>query len=156
EEVSANIRSMADARKDELAGYDTSDLSKEVANIVRSLAEADLDLMGLSQQADYIRVADNILINGSFAGSTIAAAISDESRSMGPALEVSAKSGVRKALKLLAEQSMSLADAWTFFFGQGVNMAKVQELVGLGEYIRGKQKWTSEMKVIREKFDAFY
>jgi hypothetical protein len=157
DELTRRIREMADSRASALSSYSNEDMSERQSGIADSLKKANIDRLSLQQQADYIKFADNILVNDAFYGADYMGAIADNSVQIEDALEISAKMPVRNIFsRRLALQGMSQDDMFSFFWSKDVRSAKIQNRIGYGDYIRGKQKWTQQMNEVGQKMTKFY
>jgi hypothetical protein len=154
-EIESRVREMSQQRIAALKQHDTSGLDKEEVRIVKDIASADIDRLTVAQQADIIRASDNIILNNGFGGATLAASIASASNAVKPALDIAAKSGIRRALGI-AQEFFSQSDAWTFFFGQAKDVGKIQNLVGFGDYVRGKAEFMKEQKKVRQDMEQFF
>jgi hypothetical protein len=154
-EIESRVREMLQQRIAALKQHDTSGLDKEEVRIVKDIASADIDRLTVAQQADIIRASDNIILNNGFGGATLAASIASASNAVKPALDIAAKSGIRRALGI-AQEFFSQSDAWTFFFGQAKDVGKIQNLVGFGDYVRGKAEFMKEQKKVRQDMEQFF
>jgi len=156
-ELADRVAAMAGYRKIAIGEYTNEDISTPQQAIVTDLKAANTERMTLQQQADYIRSVDNIVMNDAFYGSAYAAAIARNSVLVDDALKATAGKPVRRLFSpRLARTFMSQSDAFRFFFGMKPVIGTVQNRMGMGDFIRGKKKWSDEMKVVGKKMSDFY
>ena len=56
----------------------------------------------------------------------------------------------------MAMATTSVSDAYKFYLGLKNELGEMQRLIGVGEYIRGKQKWNREREKINKEAADFY
>lgn len=156
-ELADRVAAMAEYRKLAAQEYTNEEISASQKAIVDDLKAANIERMTLQQQADYIRAVDNIVLNDAFYGTAYAAAIARNSVLVEDALKATAGRPVRRLFSpRLARTFMSQSDAFRFFFGMKPVVGTVQNRMGVGDFIRGKKKWSDEMKVVGQKMSDFY
>ena len=152
---------------------------------IQEVNDRTIDLMSGYQAAIYIRAANNVLVNQSVAGIGPAIAMGRALNALGgttaqvrstPAASVPGADGsipkpTRNALQIaeamgprarrwfsprVAQATTSVGDMFQFYLGWKNELGEIQRLIGVGEYVRGKQKWNNERKRINEEAAKFY
>lgn len=155
--LSDKILKMAGYRKIAIESYDNQDITQEQKNIVRQLGMAEVDKMTTDQQANYIRTVDNVVLNDAFYGSVLAAAQAENSRSIIDAAEIAIKRPVRRIFsRRVGSEFMSTSDVFRFFFSMKGDIGVIQNRMGVGDFIRGKKKWSDATKKIEKEMAKFY